>query len=305
MSHGVVDTTACCASCGISEIDDIKLMPCDDCDLVKYCSDDCRELHRPEHQEDCKKRAAKLRDELLFKQPESSHWGDCPICCLPLSLDQQKSILMPCCSKIFCKGCVYANQKREGEMRRAPSCPFCREPLPNTDEEKNKQMMKRVEANDPIALCHKGIEQYKKGHYSSAFEYFTKAAELGDVEAHFRLSFLYQDRVRVGDGVEQNKEKEIDHLEEAAIAGHPKARYNLGCEEYNNGNAERAVKHWMISATQAEDRSMKPLMDLFKGGHVSKEDLTSALRAYQTAVNATKSPQREAAEVFYRENNLR
>ena len=61
----------------------------------------------------------------------------------------------------------------------------------------------------------------------------------------------------------------------------------------------------MISATHAEDRSMKPLMDLFKEGYVSKEDLTSALRAYQTAVNATKSPQREAAEVFYRENHLR
>ena len=34
-----------------------------------------------------RKRAAVLRDELLFKQPESSHLGDCPICCLPLPLD--------------------------------------------------------------------------------------------------------------------------------------------------------------------------------------------------------------------------
>ena len=67
MSEEVADT--CCASCGIIGIDDIKLVPCDDCDLVRYCSDECREDHNPEHKEACKKRAAELRDELLFKQP--------------------------------------------------------------------------------------------------------------------------------------------------------------------------------------------------------------------------------------------
>ena len=91
--------TSCCASCGIAEIDDIKLNDCDGCDLVKYCSDACRELHRPEHAGKCRKRAAELRDELLFKQPENHHFGDCPICCLPLSLDMTKSATNTCCSK--------------------------------------------------------------------------------------------------------------------------------------------------------------------------------------------------------------
>ncbi len=39
-----VDT--CCASCGIAEVDDNKFVPCDGCDLVKYCSDECRENHK-------------------------------------------------------------------------------------------------------------------------------------------------------------------------------------------------------------------------------------------------------------------
>ena len=78
MSHynEVVDT--CCASCGIAKVDDIKLMPCDDCDLVRYCSDACRNDHKSEHEEVCKMRAAELRDKILFKQPEGSHLGDCP-----------------------------------------------------------------------------------------------------------------------------------------------------------------------------------------------------------------------------------
>ena len=32
-------------------------------------------------------------------------------------------------------------------------CPFCRRPSPDTDEEVNKNLMKRIEANDPVAMC--------------------------------------------------------------------------------------------------------------------------------------------------------
>eukprot|EP00985_Skeletonema_marinoi_P002564 scaffold1057_cov203-Skeletonema_marinoi.AAC.12 len=53
-------------------------------DLVRYCSDECQRDHKPYHKEACKNQAAELRDELLFKQPESTHLGDCPICMIPL-----------------------------------------------------------------------------------------------------------------------------------------------------------------------------------------------------------------------------
>mmetsp|Transcript_33746 Transcript_33746/g.50627 ORF Transcript_33746/g.50627 Transcript_33746/m.50627 type:complete len:104 (-) Transcript_33746:12-323(-) len=74
-------------------------------------------------------------------------------------------------------------------------------------------MMKRVEANDPVTLHQEGREQYEKGNYNSAFEYFTRAAELGEMEAHYNLSCMYRD----GLGVEKDKGKEIYHLEEAAL----------------------------------------------------------------------------------------
>eukprot|EP00986_Skeletonema_menzelii_P015812 scaffold12771_cov86-Skeletonema_menzelii.AAC.1 len=69
MSKSIEDGTSCCASCGVAEVDEIKLKECNDCDLVRYCSDDCQIDHKPEHEEACKKRTAELRDELLFKQP--------------------------------------------------------------------------------------------------------------------------------------------------------------------------------------------------------------------------------------------
>jgi len=157
-------------------------------------------------------------------------------------------------------------------------------------------MMKRIEANDPEVIRLWGVQQYHKGDYQSAFEYFTKAAELGNVDAHYQLAVMYDD----GHGVEKDKGKEIYHLEEAAIGGHHDARFNLGWEEGNNDNFERAVKHWIISANLGDDGSIKILMEKFKEGFVSKENLAAALRAHQAAADATKSPQRDAAEEFYR-----
>jgi len=103
----------CCASCGVVEVDDIGLMGCDDCDLVKYCSDKCQQDHTSQHELLCKERAVELRDEILFRQPESSHLGDCPICFLPLPIDMKNSTIMSCCSKMVCSGCSHAIFKRE------------------------------------------------------------------------------------------------------------------------------------------------------------------------------------------------
>ena len=265
-SFEAVDTSegkksSSCASCGIAEIDDIKLKDCDGCDLVRYCSDECRINHKSEHAEDCRERAAALREELLFRQPEGTHHGDCPICSLPLPLDRPSG-LSTCCNKTICLGCVHANQNREKEMRLQPSCPFCRKPSPHTDKEIEKRMKKRIEANDPFALCHEGVNNYIKGYYSRSFAHFTKAAGLGNVEAHFKLSMMY----RAGEGVEENWRKGMYHLEEAAIRGHPRARCHLGCVENDNDNVERAVKHWIIAATQGDDESIKALMDMFRRG---------------------------------------
>ena len=290
-NNSVVETLSCCACCGIAEVDDIKLKPCDDCDLVRYCSDECKNNHKPEHEEACKKRTTELREELLFKQPEGSHLGDCPICCLPLPLfDGAKSY--QCCSKKICNGCAHANDKRQVEMRRQYACPFCRELTPFSAQERDRQRMKRIEANDPEAMCMEGMKQHQKGKYRKAFKFYTMAAELGNADAHSRLADLYHN----GEGVEKDKEKYLYHLEEASIGGHPHARCNLGGAEWNSGDKERAVKHWIIAARQGEDKAIKVLMDAFRKGSVEKEVLAAAFRAHKAAVDATKSPQREVAE---------
>jgi len=280
-----------CAACGIGEDDGIKMNKCTACDLARYCSDKCQLEHLPEHEQTCKKRAAELRDDILFKQPESSHFGDCPICCLPLSIYTSKSTPMECCSKVICGGCAYADTIRELAGSLESTCPFCRHP---TEESLEEARTRRIEANDPFAMCQMGIRRYHDGDYKSAYEYLSKAAELGEVTAHFELSLFLSSGV----GVEMDEKKEVYHLEQAAIEGHVLARNNLGCVEEENGRMERAAKHWIIAVNLGHSHSLDAVKSCYRQGFVSKEDLAKALRAHQAALDAMKSPQRDEANAI-------
>jgi len=164
----------------------------------------------------------------------------------------------------------------------------------------DKQRMKRVETNDPVALIIEGFKNYEKGDYTEAFGHYTKAAKgdgLEAAEAHFKLSSMLY---RKGHGVEKDEQKmNIHHLEVAAIGGHAIARLSLGTHELKNGNKEREVKHLIIAATQGEDHSIKALINAFKEGLVSKEVLAATLRAHQAAIDATKTPQRDEAAKYF------
>jgi hypothetical protein len=278
----------CCANCGIAEIDEVKLEDCDGCDLVKYCGDNCKGWHREQHEEECKKRGQELHDKNLFTQPDSSYLGECPLCFLPMPLDPKKSTFYSCCSKTICVGCDYANDMSNGGDR----CPFCREPAVNK-KESHKRIMKRIKTNnDPAAMSYMGTTRYEKGDYVTAVKYWTKAAELGDVGAHYQLADSYHE----GDVVEMDREKAVYHYEQAAIGGQPEARHNLGCLEERNGNIERSVKHLIIAAKLGYEGSMKVLWRHYSAGNITKEDLDATLRTHQAALDEMKSSEREKAE---------
>ncbi|KAK1743960.1 hypothetical protein QTG54_005557 [Skeletonema marinoi] len=142
--------------------------------------------------------------------------------------------------------------------------------------------MKRIEANDPIALYFMGTHRYQEGDYEGACEYWKKAAELGGAESHFKLAGFY--------------------------CGEKEARFHLGFfRDFANGRADAAVKHLIIGANLGHDDSIKALKGCYikalkmgVAGYelISKENFAAALRAHQAAIDATKSPHREAAAKF-------
>jgi len=232
-----------------------------------------------------------------MQQPDGTHLGECPLCFLSMPIDLGKSIFWTCCSETICNGCIHANYMSNiNDKVKAKRCPFCREPAPRGKDEANKRVMKRIKANDPDAINYMGAQRYDQGDYDAAFNYATKAAELGNAAAHYQLGIMFGD----GEGVEKDEEKAVFHFEKAAIGGHPQARHELACYEGRNGNAKRAVRHLIIAANLGNVGSMKALWGAFNEGDITKEDLDATLRSHQDALNAMKSAQRDAADVACR-----
>lgn len=282
----------CCASCGKAGVDDIKLKRCNSCYLVRYCGTDCQKTHWRQHKEACKRRAAELREERLFQQPQHGDLGDCPICLLPLSNDFEKSSMQSCCYKLICNGCAYASLLHGEDGSLEDVCAFCRQPYPESEEEIWKNVMSRIEANDPVAMRQMGVKCHSEGDFRGAIEYWRKAIKLGDSEAHFQLAASYLE----GKGVGRDLKKAVYHWEEAAIGGNTMARWMLGTQAMVRGMTQRAVKHFTIGAKLGCDKSLTDLKQAYAKGFVEKDDFAVALRLHHAAVDATKSPQRDAAD---------
>jgi TPR repeat protein len=170
--------------------------------------------------------------------------------------------------------------------------------MAKSDQEQIKRVMERIKKNDPVAMTQMGRRHHRKGEYGKASEYWAKTTELGDVEAHACLGGLYYK----GNGIEKDEKKAVYHFEQAAIGGEPNARVLLANYEMKNGRFERARKHLIIAANLGCDISVKAVKSFFIKGIVSKEDYAAALRGYQSAVNETKSAEREKAEAYRRKS---
>ena len=106
-------------------------------------------------------------------------------------------------------------------------------------------------------------------------------------------------------GVEwrETKSKALFHYEEAVIGGNVTAMFNLAMVEGRNGRTNRAKKFFMIAAKLGCDDSLEMLKKIYQKGDIDKDDFAAALRGHQAAVDATKSAQRNEAEVLVRNQN--
>ena len=292
---GPAASAEACANCGKEGDSAVKLKSCTACRLVRYCGTDCQKAHRKQHKKACKERAAELKDKKLYSQGHERQEADfCPLCLLAIPLpEHENSILNACCMKSVCHGCSLAAEK--GGMGK--TCPFCRSTTPKTDTKVLEMVMKRVAAKDPVAIQRLGDFHLNGNHgfeksSSRAFELWSEAAKLGSTEALFKMGMEFYQGDR---DVSQDKAKGVRCLESAAMQGCAKSRSKLGIVEYNNGNHDRAVRHFLISAKMGFNLSLDMIRDMFADGLANKAQYAEALKGYQDAVEETKSSQRDEA----------
>ena len=294
-TNATINTPTSCANCSKKEAIDCKLKSCMACKLVKYCSRECQVAHRPQHKKACKKRAAELHDEQLFKEhPERD---ECPICMLLLPTNPSQIVYQSCCGRTICYGCSLAQLVKEvnsGKDEKDNPCAFCRLPEP-TDKERIGRVKRCMEKKIACAFAVFG-GYYLKGErglskdLTKARDLFSEAGELGCAEGYHNLGAVYHDT-----GLEQDAKKAKYYFELAAMGGKTLARNALGSLELKAGNLARAVTHYVIGAKAGDERCLTMVQSLFEKGFLTREGHAEALHAYQKQQEETKSPERGEA----------
>ena len=195
MASSIDTSTSNCASCGKEGGDSLKA--CTACNLVKYCNRECQIAHRPLHKRACRKRAAELHDEALFK--EHPHSEDCPICFLPSPVDTDHTTFQSCYGKIICNGCIH--------VMGICLCAFFREPYPTSAEDEVKRINKCAESGNAYAFYN--LAEYEvmgmPQDIEKSNELLLKAGELGCAEACSNLGNSYNNGRGVGVDIKKAK----------------------------------------------------------------------------------------------------
>ena len=281
-----------CANCG-KEGSNLNI--CNKCKEATYCNAACKKKHRKQHKKKCEKRVAELHDEALFKEPPPEH-GDCPICFLLLPSMASGQRYMSCCGKTICSGCSYADvYDNLGNIIAGEKCPFCRASDPISEKEVIERLKKRMDVGDTYAF-----------HMMGTFNFYglnglpqdrAKATKFWRKAGKFGLNNIGNSYYN-GDGVERDKKMARYYDELAAMDGVVSARHNLGICEYNAGNYDKALKHFMISMRGGCTRSIEKIQQMYMDGHATKDHYANALRSHQAYIIEIKSDQRDKAAAF-------
>ena len=199
----------------------------------------------------------------------------------------------PCCGKSICNGCMYAMKLSEGK----DLCAFCRMPPTCSDEEKLNRLKKLMDNGNAdayliVAFSYAiGINSLPQD-WNNANKLCLKAGELGCAEAYCNIGKSYKN----GMGVERDIKKAKHYHELAAMKGYVQARQHLGYEEWEKGNKQRAMKHFLIAARAGDKTALEGVLKLgYKHGIITKEEYGDTLRAYHKRQKEMKSDTRDKA----------
>ena len=104
--------------------------------------------------------------------------------------------------------------------------------------------------------------------------------------------------------MEIDKKKAKHYWEFAAVNGIVEARHNLGMMEGQDGNNQRAYKHFIIAARAGDKDSLDTVKQGYMRGHGTKDEYANTIREYQNSQDETTSDARDKALAYHREIDL-
>ena len=222
---------------------------------------------------------------------------ECPICMIPLPLDEGDITFMSCCGKNICSGCIFKeilNGMKNGvkieKLHKSKKCAFCRQPEGKNHIKRLKKLMKKKNPEAFIQMA----KRYKLGEGmfqsdTKSLQMLIHAAELDSAQAHGMIGQYHEE----GLAVEQNMSKALEFYEVAAKQGYFYAHKLLVTFNGRNGNIQKAIEHLKVAASAGDQEAMDSLMIGYKDKLLPKEELTQTLRECQASANEMKSTDRE------------
>jgi len=297
MVPGAGDAEKCCASCGKTGE---GLKRCTACKSVWYCGVTCQIDHRKAHKKECKR----IKKELeMWKPPPPTE--ECPVCLVPLPLQNSKATYWPCCGQTVCNACKAETDRAlnitniERYAKKLPpmesSCAFCRVSNHKRDSELIKRMEGRVAKGDLKAMVSLA-GMYRDGEHGLArdetktLELYHRAAALDCPNALLWLGTCFLEGEL---GLIQDLEKATSYFEDSAKKGNVISRLNLGDLKQLEEHHELAMKHFKLAAAAGHEDAVKQLWKYFSLKKLSKAELEEILRAHKEACDEMNSEERE------------
>jgi TPR repeat protein len=140
-----------------------------------------------------------------------------------------------------------------------------------------------------------GNEHWRiKKDVDKAVELFCRAAELGSVRAHSILGYIFNGFGRV----RKPNAKAKQFYEKAALKGCGHSRYILGNMDANSGSFDRAIKHWLMAASQGHIEAIDSMKKALAEGKATKDHYRQALQGYKQYLDEVKSNHRDRAVAY-------
>ena len=151
---------------------------------------------------------------------------ECPICMIPVPVNDSEITFMSCCGKSICNGCIYKHMMNN-RINKIPAdeqkCAFCCQPTNRrTAKDGNKSLKKLMKNNVPEAFIQRG-KQYKTGidafqSDTKSMEMYIRAAELGHIKAFDVIASYYEEGIAVGEDVSKAQEFWVVAAKKGSIA---------------------------------------------------------------------------------------
>ena len=138
-----------------------------------------------------------------------------------------------------------------------------------------------------------GFAASEAGDYKTAFSFYKKAAEQGELAAQFNVGLYYD----VGKGVAQDDAEAVRWYKLAAAQGYSSAQYNLGAIYANRKGViqddAEAVRWYELAAAQGNSIAQHNLGAMYANGKgVLQDDLQAHMWMNLAAVSGDKGAQK-------------